>query len=52
MLLLSFIFFYSLEITSIIKSTMQFLRFNHFQYILIKGLVLACRGDVEFEGSI
>lgn len=52
LLLLSFIVFYSPEITSVIKSTVQFSCFNHFQVISIKCLVLACRRDVEFEGSV
>lgn len=48
-LLLSFIVFYSPEIASVIKSTMPFFCFNHFQYISTKRLVWACRGDTEFE---
>ena len=51
-LLVSFIVFYSPEITSVIKGTMQFFCFNHFQYISTKCLVGACRGDVEFEGCV
>lgn len=51
-IVLSFIVFYSTEITSVIKNTMQYLCSNHFQYISIKYLVLLCRGDVEFEGLV
>lgn len=50
--LLSFIVFYSLEITGIIKSTMQFSCFNHFQYMSIKCLVWGWRRDMGFEGLV